>query len=113
MRLPTIPEGCTSNYHIFGLITETLERRTALINHLKARGVLAVFHYVPLHTSPMGLKMGYRAGMLPVTESLSDRLLRLPLYPTLTAEDIQHILDGIYDFFGVRQLASDHIAQAS
>jgi dTDP-4-amino-4,6-dideoxygalactose transaminase len=58
----------------------------------------------------MGQAMGYRAGMLPITESLSDRLLRLPLYPALTAEDVQCVIDGIYEFFGVQQAVSDRVA---
>jgi dTDP-4-amino-4,6-dideoxygalactose transaminase len=73
--------------------------RAALIEHLKARGILAVFHYVSLHASPMGLSMGYRKGMLPVTEDVSDRLLRLPLYFDLTDTQVDEVTSAIRNFF--------------
>ena len=78
--LPIIPPDCESNYHMFYIVLNSFDERTRLIEHLKTQGILALFHYVPLHTSPMGTAMGYRAGMLPVTETVSERLLRLPMY---------------------------------
>jgi dTDP-4-amino-4,6-dideoxygalactose transaminase len=102
LTLPTIPPHCRSNYHMFYAIVADLATRTALIEHLKAAGILAVFHYVPLHTSPVGLSLGYEAGMLPVTESISDRLLRLPLYAGLEPAEVESVIDAVASFFRVR-----------
>jgi dTDP-4-amino-4,6-dideoxygalactose transaminase len=99
--LPTIPAGCESNYHMFYVIVQSLAVRTALIEHLRSERIVAPFHYVPLHTSPMGLALGNATGMLPVTESVSDRLLRLPLYPSLATADAQRVVHAIRTFFGV------------
>lgn len=101
LTLPTIPRHCRHNYHMFYILLTDLETRTNLIGHLKRKGILAVFHYVPLHTSPVGKNMGYREGMLPVTESLSERLLRLPMYYELGEEDIVQVTDCVAEFFGV------------
>lgn len=102
LTLPTIPAHCRSNYHMFYVMVADLATRTALIQHLKAAGILAVFHYVPLHTSPVGLSLGYEAGMLPVTESLSDQLLRLPMYAGLEDSEVAAVVDSIRSFYGVR-----------
>ena len=99
IRLPFIPGGCTINYHMFYILLPSEPVRAALIEHLKARGILAVFHYVSLHASPMGLSMGYRKGMLPVTEDVSDRLLRLPLYFDLTDTQVDEVTSAIRNFF--------------
>ncbi|WP_129640881.1 dTDP-4-amino-4,6-dideoxygalactose transaminase [Peristeroidobacter agariperforans] len=101
MSLPVVPDHCGTNYHMFYIVLESLEIRTRLIEHLRKAGILAVFHYVPLHTAPMGLGMGYRAGMLPLTESISDRLLRLPLYAGLSSEEQDSVISEIFAFFGV------------
>lgn len=101
VTLPHVPEYARPNYHMFYVVTESLAVRTALIEHLRAVGITAPFHYVPLHTSPMGLRLGYRAGMLPVTESISERLLRLPLYAGLEASATDTVIEAIRDFFGV------------
>jgi dTDP-4-amino-4,6-dideoxygalactose transaminase len=97
--LSVIPEGCTTNYHMFYILLENEPVRAALIEHLKAQGILAVFHYVPLHASPMGQAMGYRKGMLPVTEDVSDRLLRLPMYFDLTDTQVDDVAAAIWSFF--------------
>jgi len=102
IRLPIIPDECDSNYHMFYILLNSLKERTDLIDHLKAQSILAVFHYVPLHTSPMGLEMGYRSGALPVTESVSDRLLRLPMYYEMQTDDIERVVTAILGFFGCR-----------
>jgi dTDP-4-amino-4,6-dideoxygalactose transaminase len=99
IRLPVIPEGCTTNYHMFYILLESEPIRAALIEHLKAQGILAVFHYVPLHTSPMGQTMGYQRGMLPVTEDVSDRLLRLPMFFDLTDTQLDEVAAAIWSFF--------------
>lgn len=105
-RLPTIPEDCSTNYHMFYLIVADLGTRTALINHLKEAGVLAVFHYVPLHVSPVGRSLGYEPGMFPVSESASDRLLRLPLYASLGEAEQAFVIREVLSFFGLRTVAA-------
>lgn len=101
--LPIVPQHCGSNYHMLYLVLESLEVRTALIEHLRAADILAVFHYVPLHTSPVGLSMGYRPGMLPITESISDRVLRLPMYADLSTEELASVTSEILSFYGLSQ----------
>jgi len=86
-RLPRIPQDCQTNYHMFYLLLPDLQTRTGLIEHLKQQGILSVFHYVPLHSAPVGMRYGYRQGDLPVTEDLSERLVRLPFYYDLTEAD--------------------------
>jgi dTDP-4-amino-4,6-dideoxygalactose transaminase len=102
LTLPHIPPECDPNYHMFYILLADGSTRTALIDHLKSRSILAVFHYVPLHTSPMGRKMGYRAGMMPVTESVSERLLRLPFYFELSDGEIELVVNEIKEFYGVK-----------
>lgn len=85
--LPTIPPGCEHPAHLFYMLLPTLERRQAFIAHMKAAGILTPFHYVPLHTSAMGQQLGSRSGDCPITENISDRLVRLPLFGSLTAEE--------------------------
>lgn len=98
-RLPTIPKECTPNYHIFFLLLSDEDTRDKLMDYLKSKGILAIFHYLPLHLSPMGRKMGYKNGDLPITEELSGRILRLPLYYDLTAGDQDFIISNIKEFF--------------
>jgi len=95
VELPQIPSHCTQPYHIFYILLPSLERRQDLIEHLKSNGILAVFHYQPLHLSFMGRKFGGKAGDCPVTERISDRLLRLPLYYDLNENDLEHIVKAI------------------
>lgn len=102
LELPTVPEGCVHNAHMFYVKAKDLAERTALINHLKMRDILAVFHYVPLHSAPAGLKFGRFAGEDVYTTSQSDRLLRLPLYFGLTAEDRQRVIDAVLEFYNER-----------
>ncbi len=99
--LPYIPEGCVTNYHMFYILLPDHKSRAALIEHLKSRGIHAVFHYVPLHNSPMAKRMGYKPGILPVTENVSERLLRLPFYNGLTEADIRTVIKEIFSFFSV------------
>jgi dTDP-4-amino-4,6-dideoxygalactose transaminase len=96
--LPHVPAHCEQPYHIFYLMMPSLEARTRLIEHLKARGILAVFHYQPLHLSEMGRRSGGRAGQCPVTEDVADRLLRLPLFHGLSAEDQGDVIAAVRDF---------------
>ncbi len=97
-KLPYVPEHCEQTYHLFYLILPSLEIRGQLIDHLKERGILSVFHYLPLHLSAMGLKYGGRAGQCPVTERISDRLLRLPFYNDLSERDQLDIIAAIESF---------------
>jgi dTDP-4-amino-4,6-dideoxygalactose transaminase len=87
LRLPVIPDSCESNYHMFYVILPDSKVREGLRSYLKQNGIEATFHYVPLHSSPMGKSLGYAAGDLPITEDLSSRLLRLPIYPDLTQDE--------------------------
>ncbi len=84
VRLPIVPAHCEQPYHLFYLLLPSLEQRQRLIEHLKTQGILSVFHYLPLHLSDMGRTFGGQPGDCPVTEDISDRLLRLPFYNDLT-----------------------------
>ena len=90
-RLPFVPEGCVHNAHMFYLLLKDLETRTRLIAHLKQQGIMSVFHYIPLHSSPAGMKYGRVSGDLRVTDEISDRLLRLPLYYDMTNAEQEHV----------------------
>lgn len=92
LRLPIIPADCISNYHILYILLNSRQKRDTVLRKLKEAGILAVFHYIPLHLSPMGKRFGYRQGDFPVTEDLSSRLIRLPLYHSLTLEEAQLII---------------------
>lgn len=100
VRLPCVPVNCEQSYHMFFLVLPSLAIRQALIAHLKARGILSVFHYLPLHLSTMGLKFGGRAGQCPVTESISDRILRLPFYNDLSEGEQNEVISAIQAFNG-------------
>lgn len=98
VRLPFIPDHCEQSWHMFYLICPSLAYRTSLIEHLKKENIYAVFHYVPLHTSEMGQRWGYKEGDLPVTEDLSERLVRLPLFTALTDIDLDRICAAVTAF---------------
>lgn len=97
--LPSIPADCQHNAHMFYIKTKNLEERTALISFLKARGIMAVFHYVPLHLSPAGQHYGRFHGEDCFTTSESERLLRLPLYYGLALSDVDDICEQIRSFY--------------
>lgn len=99
LELPVIPEGCVHNAHMYYLKCHDLEQRQALIGHLKAHGVMAVFHYIPLHSSPAGQRFGRFAGQDVYTTRESERLVRLPMYYGLTPEDRQTVVDAVTSFF--------------
>jgi dTDP-4-amino-4,6-dideoxygalactose transaminase len=86
IRRPVVPEGCRHNAHMYYILLPSLEHRTRLIERLRSRGISAVFHYVPLHSSPAGRRFGRAAGPMSQTDSLSSRLLRLPLWLGLGEE---------------------------
>lgn len=95
IRLPVVPAHCEQAYHMFYLLMPSLERRQALIAHLKSHDIISVFHYLPLNTSQMGRKFGGKEGDCPVTEDVSDRLLRLPFYNDLTEADLARVIAAI------------------
>ena len=95
INLPFIPEECEQAYHMFYLLLPSLETRQALIRHLKTRDILSVFHYLPLHLSEMGKKFGGKTGDCPVTEIVSDRLLRLPFYNSFTDSEQEQVIEAI------------------
>lgn len=99
IRLPEIPEECTHNAHMFYIKTKDLEERQNLISFLKAKGVGAVFHYIPLHSAPAGKKYGEFFGKDIYTTSGSERLLRLPLYYKLSNDSIEKIVEAIKEFY--------------
>lgn len=99
IELPTVPEGCEHNGHMFYIKVKDLEERTKLIHYLKSRGIGAVFHYVPLHSSPAGLKYGRFHGKDSYTTKESERLIRLPMYYSLSKEDIEYTAETIKKFW--------------
>ena len=101
VTLPTIPEDCVHNAHMFYIKCKDLNERTALISFLKQRDILAVFHYVPLHSAPAGLRFGRFVGEDRYTTAESDRLVRLPMYYKLTEEDQNRVIKAVRDFYGV------------
>jgi dTDP-4-amino-4,6-dideoxygalactose transaminase len=98
LRLPHIPDVCTSNYHLFYILLSDTQTRNALMASLKQDGIQAVFHYIPLHSSPMGQKFGYQASDLPITADVSGRLLRLPLHYDLTEAEQMRVIQHITAF---------------
>ena len=101
VTLPTIPADCVHNAHMFYIKCKDLAERTALISFLKERDILAVFHYVPLHSAPAGQRFGRFHGEDKYTTAESDRLVRLPLYYKLTIEDQDCVIKAVRDFYGV------------
>ena len=96
--LPVVPPECEQSYHMFHVIMPSLASRQALISHLASCGILAVFHYLPLHLSPMGLRFGGRQGDCPVTEDLSDRLLRFPFFTGMSSSEQSQVIDAVRAF---------------
>ncbi len=97
--LPAIPEGCIHNAHMFYVKCRNLQERTQLLQYLKNRDILAVFHYIPLHSAPAGLKFGRFAGEDRYTTTESERLLRLPMYYGLSEQDQETVVSEIRGFF--------------
>ena len=100
IQLPVIPKECTHNAHMFYIKTKDLEERQDLIAYLEAKGIKAVFHYIPLHSSPAGRKYGTFYGEDRYTTKESERLARLPMYYGLTLEQVDDITDTIRKFYG-------------
>ncbi|MCR5502617.1 MAG: DegT/DnrJ/EryC1/StrS family aminotransferase, partial [Lachnospiraceae bacterium] len=100
VELPYIPEYCRINGHMFYLKCRDEEERSRLIKHLAGRDILAVFHYIPLHTAPAGEKFGRFHGEDRYTTKESERLLRLPMYYALTKEDQDRVIAAVREFYG-------------
>lgn len=103
LRLPVIPADCTHNAHMFYIITRSLEERTTLIQFLKQNEISAVFHYIPLHSSPAGLKYGSFDGKDEITTTYSERLVRLPLYYGLAEADQNKVIEVVKEFYKIRK----------
>ena len=99
ISLPVVPEHCTHNAHMFYIKVKDLDERTHLIDFLKEQGILAVFHYIPLHTAPAGKKFGVFCGEDRYTTKESERLVRLPMYYGLEEEKVVYIVNKIKDFY--------------
>jgi dTDP-4-amino-4,6-dideoxygalactose transaminase len=98
VHLPIVPAECEQSYHMFYVLMPSFQSRQALISHLAGSGILAVFHYLPLHLSPMGLRFGGRRGDCPVTEDLADRLLRFPFFTGMSSPEQAQVIDAVRAF---------------
>jgi len=99
IRTPSVPQHCATNHHMFYLLAADIEERTALIAHLRQAGILAAFHYVPLHSSPFAQCLGLPQTSLPVTDDTSSRLVRLPMYFDLTDQQLAEVVGTVLDFY--------------
>ena len=99
MELPTVPQNCVHNAHMFYLKMKDLQERTKFISFLKEQNITAVFHYIPLHSAPAGRKFGRFVGEDVYTTKESERLMRLPLYYGITKEDVEKVIAGVWAFF--------------
>jgi dTDP-4-amino-4,6-dideoxygalactose transaminase len=95
LQRPFIPAYDAHNAHMYYLILPSMDKRDGLIEHLKGKGISSVFHYIPLHSSPMGLSLGYKADDLPITEGYAHRLVRLPMYADMKQSDAEAVIDCI------------------
>ncbi len=95
IQLPYVPGYAWHNAHLYYILFKHTNERNHVMTELKKRGVQATFHYIPLHSSPMGMKLGCRAGELPITESVSSRLLRLPLYAGMTGKELDYVVSAL------------------
>lgn len=105
IELPFVPEGCVHNAHMFYIKCKDLQTRQQFIQFMKENGILCVFHYVPLHSAPAGIKFGKFYGKDAYTTSESDRLVRLPLYYNIERNDLEKVIEKTLEFFGREQIA--------
>ena len=103
IELPVVPKECTHNAHMFYIKAKDLDERTALIDALKEKGILAVFHYIPLHSAPAGRRFGRFHGEDVYTTKESERLLRLPMYFGLKREQVDYICEAVKEFYHGRR----------
>lgn len=108
-EMPVVPERCGQSYHMFYMMTPSLAVRQALMAHLKSRGIGSAFHYVPLHLSEMGQKFGGYAGQCPVTEDVSDRILRLPFFNDITELEQEQVVEAVFEFWGETATTRRHV----
>ena len=101
--MPVVPHGVEPSYHMFYLVFSNLDQRTDYIRHLKGKGISAVFHYQALHASEMGRRLGGVKGQCPIAEKMSDCLVRLPLFNTISEEEIWRVVEASVEFFGKSQ----------
>ncbi len=101
IELPVIPDGCVHNAHMFYIKTKDLEERSDLIFYLKGKQINSVFHYIPLHSSPAGKRLGVFHGEDKYTTKESERILRLPLYYGLTGDQVKMVTNSIYEYFKI------------
>ena len=113
VTLPTVPAECVHNAHMYYLKCESLDERTALINYLKSKGIGAVFHYLPLHSAPAGLKFGRFHGEDVYTTADSDRLVRLPMYYGLTEADCRQVIEAVLGFYETVHTGADAVCTQS
>ena len=99
IRQPYMDDNCASNGHIFYIITGSLTERTKLSEHLKKFGIMAVFHYVPLHSSLAGKQFGKASGSMMITDDIAGRLLRLPMYYEMSEKDVEYVAESIKAFY--------------
>ena len=99
LELPFVPDSCVHNAHMFYVKLKDLQERTEFIAFLKEKGITAVFHYIPLHSAPAGLKFGRFAGEDEYTTKESERLVRLPLYYGMAKEDVEKVIEAVCEFF--------------
>lgn len=102
IAVPTVPEGCQPSAHLFYVLARDDRDRADLMEWLKRQGIATAFHFMPLHASKMGRSFGYAAGDLPITESVSQRLLRLPLHTGLTTDQQDRVIDAICEYCASR-----------
>ena len=103
IRLPYVESACHSNGHLFYIITRSLQERNRLIEYLKGKDIHAVFHYVPLHSSPAGMKYGRTSGEMNVTDDLSERVLRLPIYYEMREDDVSKVAESVTSFYNQKR----------
>lgn len=101
IRVPILPDDCTNNYPMYYLLVDDLATRTKLLEFLQQKGISAVFHYIPLHLSPYAKKLGIEI-KLPVTENAAERLIRLPIFNSLTLTEQEYVVENIYNFFKIK-----------
>lgn len=99
VELPTVPKGCVHNAHMFYIKCKDLETRQNYINYMRKNDILCVFHYVPLHSAPAGIKFGHFNGIDEHTTADSDRLVRLPMYYNISKSDLNKVIDKTLEFF--------------
>src|SRR5262249_25478406 len=111
VQLPVVPPHTEQSYHMFYILLPTEQERDALIAHLKKKGILSVFHYLPLHLSNLGRSLDPRNGICPVTEDISKRLTRLPFFNDITEPQQSRVVDALLEFYRTR--VNEHVSFSS